>query len=113
MKIICESKREVNTVESCRQEYCCAKMKWAMNDISRGKYDVAYPHITVNGNRVKLKTHSGYHTSDEYAGIKYCPWCGKKIIVEHKKIDNTGLPATEIVQVPVQKTTSRKKHWWQ
>lgn len=110
MKVICESKRVVNTVESCKKEYCCKQMELAMNKIVE-KCDTYYPNIAISNDVVELETHHSYDVGSKETIITFCPFCGIKISVKHESIDSTNLPATEIVQV-LEEQPKKKKHWW-
>lgn len=107
MKIICEKRREIEVTKSCRKEYCCKKMKEAMENYPKthNPYSSYDSDLKLQGNSVILETHHDY---DGCCGhemqINYCPFCGTKITIEKQEVDNTGLP-------PIQ-PLKKKKHWW-
>lgn len=122
MKIICETKREVNTITNCRREYCCDEMKVAMSSLPKDKHAYNGYHPTMEIRKIKdvtdkkeydilvIQTHRAYECGPKYAQIYFCPWCSKKIKITHEKIDNTGLPPVE--KVPCVPQPKKKKHWW-
>ena len=111
MKVICEKKREINTVTSCRNEFCCKELKKAFEDIKDGRhYYYSSLSIDSKSNKVQLTMHSssdGYTPEGQKDFIDYCPFCGAKLTIEQIQIDNTGLPP----ESPKIKSKI-KNHWW-
>lgn len=94
MKITCTTENVIEKKESCRKTYCCNRLKIAMNRYKNGKGDYNYinSHFTIGEKKVILETHSSYHEESHYMNVDFCPFCGKALVIEHKKIDKTGLP---------------------
>lgn len=110
MKVICTTIRKIEEETTCKKIYCCNPMKKAMNEMKYGShsYDKLYPCFKMTETGIKIKTHDHYEHDSHYEEITVCPFCGAKAIVEHEKVDNTGLPPKE----PLPPEPVKKKHWW-
>lgn len=121
MKIVCTTENVIEQKESCRKTYCCNKLKIALNPYKNGKesYDWLSSQFSIGEKKIELTTHHSYHEGDHEMTLDFCPFCGKPLIIEHKKIDKTGLPPRPRPRPrpPVLKAFSpppplKKKHWW-
>jgi hypothetical protein len=116
MKVICEKRREIEVIKSCRKEFCCKDLKRAFETIQsdeHGGYGGEYTsNMRVNAGIVEMIIHANYDTHWDYEQINYCPFCGTKLVVENIEIDNTGLLPKEPPIKTVNMALGRKKHWW-
>lgn len=110
MKIICEKRKEIEIVKSCKKEFCCKKLEEAFMTIpnKHGYGGDYYSQIRVNKDRVEVVLHANYDCSYGYERIDYCPFCGAPLVVENIEIDNTGLSPT----LSDKTENLKKKHWW-
>lgn len=124
MKIVCTTENVIEKKESCRKTYCCPRLKIAMNAYKNGRYESDYisSNFSIGKKKIMLETHSSYHDGDHDMSLDFCPFCGKSLVIEHKKVDKTGLPPPrpprpipqpkpELKQV-LTAAPPKKKHWW-
>lgn len=109
MKITCETIRKIEEETTCRKEYCCPKMKKAMNSL-KGTYGKYYSNFLLKDNTIRMETHSDYDGGSHDEKINFCPWCGVKVVIEKVKVDNTGLPPKPLEEI--KEEPKKKKHWW-
>jgi len=116
MKVICEKRKEIEVVKTCRKEFCCKELERAFSTFpSEHSYGGDYTsNMRVEGGIVEMIIHADYNGNyDDYEKINYCPFCGAKLTVENIEVDNTGLMPTEKVPGDWTRTIKpKKKHWW-
>lgn len=116
MKITCTTEKVIEVKESCKKTYCCNKLKIAMNAYKESDTEYLSSNFEIEKDRVRLTTHHSYHNGDHDMTANFCLFCGKPLIVEHKKVDKTGLPpkpkpAPRPRPAPVA-APPKKKTWW-
>jgi len=116
MKIICTTERKIEEETTCKKEYCCKKMKKAMNTRKYGKssYEYMDSNFEMTDTGIDIQTHSSYEHGSHDEEINFCPWCATPVKIERVKVDNTGLPPRPLPEPVAEKTVAekKKKHWW-
>lgn len=119
MKVICETRKEIEIVKSCKKEFCCKGLERAFETVSSDhEYGGEYTsNMRVNGDIVEMIIHANYDTHFAYEKIDYCPFCGTKIVIDKIQIDNTGITPTRKVPkgewgMAIDDKETKKKHWW-
>jgi len=117
MKIIKKCKTEMVEENSCSTsyEFCCKQMEQVFDKKWKNSYDDGSGEwsnaFIIRDNELMIPAridYSGYGTDiTNYLAVKYCPFCGAKIVsTEYKKI-------TETVDTERWEPSPRKrKHWW-
>lgn len=95
MKIIhkCEKKLVVQTSCAIGKKYCCRMMKKIFNDKYKSSFSDGSGHwynawqLTKDGIKIPIRQCKYIDSNNElitWEKIKYCPFCGTKIEVEHE-----------------------------
>jgi len=111
MKVICEKRKEIEIIKTCKKEFCCKGLERAFDSFpNEREYSGDYTsNMRVQGGIVEMIIHSNYDNNYGYEKIDYCPFCGAKLEVENVTVDNTGLdPRLKDPIIPEKK----KRHWW-